>query len=156
MENADAYFVLEDLQKLQRYEGDTLQNVHYFIWFNPGKERDEPVVRFLYAVELIFEETGSLILRAGDHQPCLEIIEAAELVEKAEQVRRMHDKIIIQQHVAAAYPLWEKAIGEVLDSIMLSNDGSGKYYNDAMVFSFPTIEIVLDLHKQEGLAVTKL
>ena len=68
----------------------------------------------------------------------------------------MHDKIIIQQHVAAAYPLWEKAIGEVLDSIMLSNDGSGKYYNDAMVFSFPTIEIVLDLHKQEGLAVSKL
>ena len=64
MENAGAYFVLEDLQKLQRYEGDTLQNVHYFIWFNPGKERDEPVVRFLYAVELIFEETGSLILRA--------------------------------------------------------------------------------------------
>ena len=155
MEDTAAFFDLNNLQDLQRYEGDTLENVHYYIWFNPGKERDEPNVRFLYAVELVFEEAGSLLLRAGDQQPCIEIIEAGVLVEKAEQVRQLHEKIIIHQHVAAAFPLWELAVGERLEAILLSNDGTGRYYNDAMVFSFPSVAILLDLHKSEGLAVSR-
>jgi hypothetical protein len=147
-------FTLDELRTFQRFEGQVLTDLNYYLWVNPG-DTGEAVYRFLYFLEMIFDSNESLLLTSGDDSTAIRIGEAAELVETAKKLQALHKKIIIQRISAGALPLWKPAIGTTLRAIRLTKNEEGLYLNDALLLDFDVQAVVVQLNPQaDGLQIT--
>lgn len=145
-------FTLEELQVLQSFEGQALAAVNYYLWLNLAEGEDLPY-RFLYFLELIFENGDSLLLSSGEDSEAIRVSDAETLVNTARQLQELHGKVTIQRVSAGALPLWEPALGKTLAAIRLSKNEEGFYYNDSLLLDFDTLAILVRLSGKEGLEV---
>lgn len=143
-------FSLEELQVFQSFEQQTLVDVNYYLWLN-NTQPDVPPLRFLYAVELIFDRDGSLLLSSGEDSTAIQIIAAEALLKTARALQTLHRQVTIQRVHAGAFPLWEMAVGQILQSVRLSRHESGFYLNDALVLDFGEKQLLLQLSPKDGL-----
>ncbi len=143
-------FRLEELQILQSFENQLLVDINYYIWLNQSGETNTPQ-RFLYTLELIFENAGALLLSSGEDSEAIRLIEAEELLETATRLQQLHGKSIIQRVSAVAQPTWRDSVGQVLRDIRLSKNEAGLFLNDALLLDFGDKRILVRLSEREGL-----
>ncbi len=145
-------FRLEELEQMQTFENQTLEQVNYYFWINQS-EVDAPTYRFLYFLELVFADLRSLLLTSGEDSEAIRVSSAEALVKTADALRALHNKIVIQRVAAENFPLWEGIQGKVLTAIQLSKNEQGLYMNDALLLIFDAQKILVRLSRQEGLEV---
>jgi len=145
-------FQMEALSEFQSFEGFTLANVVYYLWLNQGGEASQPY-RFIYYVELVFEENRALLLSSGEDSAAIQLGTAEELVETAKRLQELHGVVGIQRVQAGNFPLWQPALGQVLQAFRLSKHPSGFYYNDAVVLDFGKTQIMISIGAKEGLEI---
>lgn len=144
-------FRIEELEVFQSLEGQTLVNVNYYLWLNQAETEGVAPMRFLYAMELLFDSNESLILSSGEDSAAIRLIDAASLLQTAKQLQDLHGKVLIQRISALAQPLWEAVVGKVLEAIHLSKSEAGLYHNDALLLDFGSKRIMLNISAREGL-----
>lgn len=145
-------FRLEELEVLQAAEGKVLEDVQYFLWLNRF-EGEQPPLRFLYAVELVLENSPSLVVVADEEEPGLRVVDAESLIQTARDLQTLHGQISLQQVHAGAFPLWESVAGTFLEAVRLTREENGLYLNDALLLDFNQHRILVTLAEKEGLAV---
>jgi hypothetical protein len=146
-------FRLDELRDLQSAEGFTLADCNYYLWLNRNENDPEAApLRFLYALELIFEEGETLLLSSGEDSEAIRLISEAELVKTAEQLRTLQGYLSIQRVNVGTIPLWQPCIGKHL-VVRLSRHESGLFLNDALLLDFAGNGILLGL-ASEGLSVS--
>lgn len=143
-------FSLEEIQLLQSFEKQTLDNVNYYIWHNQPEAGVMPH-RFLYALELIFDTGESLLLSSGDDSEAIRLLTAERLVETAHHLQRIHGKPVMQRVAAGIQPLWREVVGKLLQHIRLSRNEAGLFLNDALLLDFGDHRILVRLSEREGL-----
>ena len=146
-------FRLEELEVFQSYENHVLIDVDYYIWLNHGEPEALPY-RFLFYLELIFENKGTLLLTSGEDSTAIRVGEAEALVKTARELQKLHDRITIQRVNAGNFPLWQPAVGRHLTAIRLSKNEQGLYSNDALLLDFGEPRILVHLNPKEGLGLT--
>ncbi len=134
-----------DLELFQLFESRVLQTVNYYLW------PSNPAAAMLYALELYFDNGETLLLSSGEDSESIQVISVEALVETARKLQEIHGQAILQRMVANAQPLWNGAVGEVLEAIQLSRHERGLYRNDALLFDFGKKKILLQLSQKEGL-----
>ena len=112
-------FRLEELDAFQTVENQVLVDVNYYLWLNQA-EADEAPYRFLYYLELVFDEQPPLLLTSGDDSEAIRVSDAGALLKTADALRRLHGKVIIQRVNAGNLPLWQPLIGQTLNAVRLS------------------------------------
>lgn len=147
-------FRMEELEQFQSFENQALVDVNYYLWLNQAEGEEDTPLRFLYALELLFESNEALMLSSGEDTTAIRLINAASLVDTAKQLQALHGKVLIQRISAGAQPLWQGAIGKVLEGINLSKNEEGLYHNDALLFDFGNKRILLRLSEREGLELS--
>jgi len=145
-------FGLEELETFQSFESQLLADVNYYLWLNQADDGAIPY-RFLYTLELVFDSNDSLLLSSGEDSEAIRVITAETLLETARQLQRLHGKISIQRISAGAQPLWQPAIGKILEGIRLSRNDAGLYLNDALLLDFGKRRILVQLSEKEGLEI---
>jgi len=143
-------FRLEELQILQSFENQLTADANYYLWLNRPQEGSAPQ-RFLYALELVFDNAGSLLLSSGEDSEAIRLIEAEELVETARRLQQLHGQAVIQRVPAGGQPLWRGFIGKTLSGIRLSRNEAGLFLNDALLLDFGERRILVRLAEREGL-----
>jgi hypothetical protein len=146
----DGCFSLEALEVFQSFEGKILNTVNYYLWVNDTEKEASPY-RFLYFLELIFEEHETLLLTSGEDSTALQISTASELVDTANALRELNNRISIQRILANPHVLWTEIIGSTLESINLSPNEEKYYMNDSLMLDFGKKQIIVQLSKREGL-----
>ena len=144
-------FRMEELEIFQSFENQVLVDINYYLWLNQAESEAETPLRFLYALELVFDSNETLLLSSGEDTEAIRLIDAASLVDTARQLQALHGKVLIQRVSAVAQPLWQGAAGKLLEGIHLSRNEAGLYRNDAMLFDFGSKRILLQLSEREGL-----
>ncbi|MBK8429013.1 MAG: hypothetical protein IPL27_25035 [Lewinellaceae bacterium] len=144
-------FRMEELEIFQSFENQTLVDVNYYLWLNQAETEDGIPLRFLYALELLFESNESLMLSSGEDSAAIRLIHAESLVNTARQLQELHGKVLIQRVSAVAQPLWEGVAWKVLEAIHLSRNEAGLYHNDAVLLDFGSKRILVRLSEREGL-----
>ncbi len=145
-------FRLEELEQLQSFENQALDEVNYYFWINQAEQETAPY-RFLFFLELIFGDQRSLLLTSGEDSETIRVSDAEELVKTAEALRALHGKIVIQRVVATSFPLWTGVQGKTLAGIRVSKNEQGLYANDALLLDFTEQKILVRLSAREGLEV---
>jgi len=135
----------------QSFETQILVDVNYYLWLNQAESEAEVPLRFLYALELLFESNESLMLSSGEDSASIRLIHAESLLNTARQLQALHGKVLIQRVSAVAQPLWQGVSGKMLEAIHLSRNEAGLYHNDAMLLDFGSKRILLRLSEREGL-----
>lgn len=143
-------FSLEEIQLLQSFEQQSLDNVQYYIWHNQAEAGTMPH-RFLYALELIFDSGEPLLLSSGDDSEAIRMLTAENLVETAGRLQRLHGKPVIQRFSAGVQPMWRDVTGKTLQHIRLSRNEAGLYLNDAVLLDFGDHRMLVRLSEREGL-----
>ena len=145
-------FLLEEIQALQSFEQQILDNVNYYIWHNQPEAGAQPH-RFLYALELVFDSGESLLLSSGDDSEAIRLLTAENLVSIARRLQDMHGKPVVQRIVAGVQPVWRDVVGSVLQHVRLGRNEAGLYLNDALLFDFGEHRVLTRLSEREGLLV---
>ncbi|MEO6038763.1 MAG: hypothetical protein ABIQ93_10140 [Saprospiraceae bacterium] len=145
-------FRLEELEEMQTFEKQVLAQVNYYFWINPSTA-DDPPYRFLFFLELVFEDERSLLLTSGEDTEAIRVSSAEALVKTAEALRVLQEKIVIQRVAAETFPLWADVQRKTLAAIQLSKTEQGLYANDALLLDFGEQQILVQLSRQEGLEV---
>jgi len=148
-------FRIEELQVFQSFEGQLLTDVNYFLWVNHLQE-GQAFLRFLYALELIFEGDETLLLTSGEDSEAIHISSPAELVKTAEVLRTLHNALTIQRFHAGSLPLWLPVMDKPLETIRLSKNEAGFCYNDALVLDFDEKRILIRLSDKDGLELGEM
>lgn len=144
-------FRIEELETFQSFENQTLVEVNYYLWLNQPGDEEDTALRFLYALELLFESNETLMLSSEEDTAAIRLIDAGSLVDTAKQLQELHGKVLIQRISAGAQPLWQGAVGKILEGIHLSRNEQGLYHNDAMLFDFGSKRVLLRLSERDGL-----
>ncbi len=145
-------FPLEALQAFQRVEACALIDVNYYLWLN-NTEADKPPYRFLYCLELVFDQQGALLLSSGEDTTAIRIISAETLIKTARDLQKLHNQVSIRRVNCADFPLWQPAVGAALQAVRLSRNDDGYYLNDALVLDFGARCILVGLNEGDGLAL---
>lgn len=143
-------FRLEDLEVFQSCEHRVLADVNYYLWLNRGSADSAPM-RFLYCLELVFEEIPPLLLSSGDDSEGIVALAPEALIKTAQRLQTLHRQVSIQRVSAGAFPLWQPAVGQPLEGIRLSRHESGLYLNDALLLDFGERQIVVQVGLNDGL-----
>ena len=138
-------FKQSELEMFQSFEIQVLHTVNYYRW------RSETEYAFLFALELYFENGETLLLSSGESSDAIRIIPAQSLVDTARKLQEMHGKTVIQRLIANTQPLWQGAVGVILQGIQLSRHEGGLYRNDALLFDFGAHKIAVQLSQKDGL-----
>ena len=146
-------FRIGDLQALQSFENHLLADVNYYLWLNRAGDSNEVVFRFLYFLELVFEDAGSLLLTSGEDSTAIRVSDAETLLHTASGLQNLHGQVSIQRLNAGAFPLWQPAIGKNLAAINLPRHENGLYANDALQLDFGSHQLVIQLSRNEGLEI---
>lgn len=145
-------FRWEELEALQGFETQQLADVNYYFWLNRPDDSDDTPLRFLFYLELVFDQS-SLLLTSGEDSTAIRLGTAEALVKTAGELQKLHGKITIQRVAAGSFPLWQPAVGQALGAIRLSRNEAGLYLNDALVLDFEVCQIIVRLGRHDGLAV---
>lgn len=145
-------FRLEDLETLQSFENQTLRDVNYYLWLNRA-EAGAPPLRFLYALELVFEQPEALLLSSGEDSEAIRLIAPETLIDTARRLQTLHGRVSVQRVSAGAFSLWQPVVGRTLEGIRLSKSENGLYLNDMLLFDFGFRRILVQLGAKEGLEV---
>jgi hypothetical protein len=143
-------FSLEALEVFQSFEGQILETVNYYLWVNEVGNDASPF-RFLYFLELIFEQNETLILTSGEDSTNITITTAADLVDTANKLRDLNNRISIQRVLANPHQLWMDVIGTPLESINLTPNEEKYYLNDSLMLDFGQKKIIIQLSQRDGL-----
>lgn len=146
-------FTLSELETFRELEGHALADVNYYLWLNTAAGA-ESQFRFLYFLELLFEDAPALLLSSGEDSASIQVSSPEILLKTAETLRGLNGKISIQRVNAAPFPLWENTIGKPLEAIRLSKNEDGLYLNDALLLDFGFRQVLVCLAETEGLAVS--
>ena len=144
-------FRIEELEMFQSFENQTLVDVNYYLWLNQAITEDDIPLRFLYALELLFESNESIESLIFSNIASIRLINAESLVTTARQLQELHGKVLIQRVSAVAQPLWLDVAGKMLDAIHLSRSEAGLYHNDAVLLDFGDKRILVRLSERDGL-----
>lgn len=145
-------FRLEELKAFQTFEQQSLVDVNYYLWLNRVETGEAPL-RFLYVLELIFEQPEALLLSSGEDSAAIGIITPEALVKTAGQLQTLHGRVSVQRVSAGAFPLWQPVIGHPLAGIRLSKTEQGLYLNDALLLDFGIRKVVVQLGMKDGLEI---
>lgn len=146
-----AFFSQEEIERFQSLEGSVLTAVNYFIWINPDNNQQ----KFLYCLELLFNEDDSLLLIADEDENSIRIISIADFVAKAAMLREQSGGItVIQQANPSAIEPWKAVVGLLLIGIRLSAGERGLYTNDVLLLEFVSKGVVIAANDRGGLFVT--
>lgn len=148
-------FRMEELEQFQSFESQILVDINYYLWLNQAESEDAVPLRFLYAIELLFDSNESLMLSSGEDTEAIRLINAESLVTTAKQLQELHGKVLIQRVSAVAQPIWQGAAGKMLEAIHLSRNEAGLYHNDAVLLDFGSKRILLSLSQTEGLELAE-
>ncbi len=146
-------FRIDELQALQSFEHHLLADVNYYLWLNRAGDSSEIVYRFLYFLELIFEDNGSLLLTSGEDSTAIRVSDAEMLLHTARELQNLHSQVSIQRLNAGAFPLWQPAIGKNLAAINLPRHENGLFANDALQLDFGSHQLIIQLSQNEGLEI---
>lgn len=144
-------FRLEDLKVFQSFESQMIADVNYYFWLNRAEGSDALPYRFLYFLELLFEDMEPLLLSAGEDSLAIRISNAQDLVQTARELQTLHGRVSMQRVNAGSFPLWQPVIGKVLEAIHLPRHENGLYANDALQLDFGERRIIVQLAQREGL-----
>jgi hypothetical protein len=145
-------FRLEELQAFQSIEQQSLVDVNYYLWLNHANAAETPA-RFLYVLELIFDQPEALLLSSGEDSDAIGIIAPEALIKTAGQLQTLHGRVSVQRVNAGALPLWQPVLGRKLDGIRLSRKENSLYLNDVLLLDFGSRKIVVQLSMKDGLEV---
>lgn len=140
-------FRQSEVAAFQTFENQILQTVNYYVW------RSNPKSAFLYALELFFENGGTLLLSSGESSEAIRIITPEALVQTARKLQDLHGEALIQRIVASIQPIWREVIGSTLREILLTRHETGLYSNEALLLDFDKKQIFLELSEKDGLEV---
>jgi len=144
----DGHFTLAELQVFQRAENATLEGVDYYIWLDT--EAEQPVWKFLLAIELRMGAAGSVIISAGEDTDAIRVIQQEELLKTASALYRVHGKPVIQRASRDHQAPWTTVMNNVLQAVRLSKSEEGHYLNDAMMLDFGETGLVIALNQERG------
>lgn len=144
----DGHFTLAELQIFQRAENATLEGVDYYIWLDT--EAEQPVWKFLLAIELRMGAAGSVIISAGEDTDAIRVIQQEELLKTASALYRVHGKPVIQRASRDHQAPWTAVMNNVLQAVRLSKSEEGHYLNDAMMLDFGETGLVIALNQERG------
>jgi hypothetical protein len=147
-------FSLEELEVFQSFSGHILETVNYYLWVNKVGDESSPY-RFLYFLELIFEGNETLILTSGEDSMAITISSASELVEAANSLREINNRISIERILANPYQIWTDVLGKQLESINLTPNEEKYYLNDGLMLDFGFKQIIVQLSQREGLEIVQ-
>ena len=143
-------FRQEEVEAFQSFENQCLTGINYYLWLSLTEST--PTVRFLFALELIFDSETSLLISAGEDSEAIRVIPASALLETATRLKQLHGQPIIQRLARDGQSIWADVVGKKLDGIQLARHENGLYLNDAMVLHFDSTHIVVELPEAgEGL-----
>ncbi|MFM7401595.1 MAG: hypothetical protein ACKO4W_11885 [Bacteroidota bacterium] len=144
----DGHFTLAELQIFQKAENTTLEGVDYYIWLDT--EAEQPVWKFLLAIELRMGAAGSVIISAGEDTDAIRVIQQEELLKTAAALFRIHGKPVIQRASRDHQAPWNGVINNILQAVRLSKSEEGHYLNDAMMLDFGETGLVIALNQEGG------
>ncbi len=147
-------FRLEEIEAFQAAEGQVLSDVNYYLWLNTAEPGEAPY-RFLFYLELVFEDSSSLLVTSGDDSEAIRVSTAEALIETAARLRTLHNKVSIQRVNAGSLPIWQPAAGRTLEAVRLSRNDRQLYQNDAFLLDFGAHGVLVHLAEKEGLAVSR-
>lgn len=146
------FFKLDELDIFRSFEDQVLADVNYYLWLNRGTADSAPF-RFLYTLELVFEQPEALLLSSGEDSEAIRVISPETLIKTARALQTLHGQVSVQRINAGSFPLWQPVIGGSLEAIRLTKDENGLYLNDALLLDFGLRKILVQLSQQEGLEV---
>lgn len=145
-------FRQEEAERFLDFENQKLEAVNYYLWRTNAEYGTRSAESgFLYALEMQFGHGEMLLLSSGESSESITIITAETLVETARKLQELHSETLMQRFSANAQPLWQGAVGAVLQGIRLSKHEDGLYRNDALLLDFEEKKIVVQLGKKAGL-----
>jgi hypothetical protein len=147
-------FSLEALEVFQSFEGQILETINYYLWVNKVGDEASPY-RFLYFLELIFGGNETLILTSGEDSMAIAISTAGELVENANKLREINNRISIERILANPYQIWTDVLGAKLESINLTPNEEKYYLNDGLMLDFGFKQIIVQLSQSDGLEIVQ-
>jgi hypothetical protein len=145
-------FQLAEIATLKTFEGQTLEEVNYYFWFNAEK----PDSRFLYYLELLFANEGALLLTSGEESAAIRVCDAVTFIKRAGELQQQNGgQASIQRVGATASSVWQPTVDKPLEAIRLSTNDEQLYLNDALLFDFGAghSSILVALNPQGGLSV---
>lgn len=145
-------FRLEELEAFQSFENQLLSDVNYYLWLNRAEAGEAPF-RFLYVLELVFEQPEALLLSSGEDSEAIRVISPETLIDTARGLQTLHGRVSVQRVSAGAFPLWQPVLGRTLEGIRLSKKDDGLYLNDMLLLDFGSRRIMVQLGLKEGLEV---
>jgi hypothetical protein len=148
-------FSQAEITALTAFEGQILTGVNYYLWLD--LEAGNGAYRFLYALELLFASGETLLLSAGEDTEAIRVISAETLIQTAKKLHELHGQPTIQRLIRDGQGVWAAATGQTLRSIQLARSEEGLFLNDALMLSFDTTSIVVELPDAgEGLEIREL
>lgn len=144
----DGHFTLSELEIFRQVENATLEGVDYYIWLDT--EAEQPVWRFLLAIELRMGEAGSVIVSAGEDTDAVRVIQQEELLKTAAALYKIHGKPVIQRASRDHQIPWNGLINSTLQAIRLSKSEEGYYLNDALMLDFGDTGLIIALNQDGG------
>lgn len=145
-------FRLEELETLQSFENQALRDVNYYLWLNRAEAGSAPL-RFLYALELVFEQPEALLLSSGEDSEAIRLIAPETLIDTARRLQTLHGRVSVQRVSAGAFSLWQPVVGRTLEGIRLSKTENGLYLNDMVMLDFGFRRVMVQISGKEGLEV---
>ncbi len=137
----DPVFQPEEVIALHQAEGHALTNVLYYLWLNTFDE--ERPFRFLYFLEMTFDDGQSILLTSGEDSASIRLSTAEALVQTAADLRDLHGKVTIMRSRAGILPVWQDVLGKKLEAIRVSKNENGEYLADAIVLDFGPENLIL-------------
>lgn len=144
----DGHFTLSELEIFRQVENATLEGVDYYIWLDT--EAEQPVWRFLLAIELRMGEAGSVIVSAGEDTDAVRVVQQEELLKTAAALYKIHGKPVIQRASRDHQIPWNGLINSTLQAIRLSKSEEGYYLNDALMLDFGDTGLIIALNQDGG------
>ena len=148
-------FRLEELERFQSLESQTLDNINYYLWLHSAPSGRELNQGILYFLELIFEHHDPLYLTCGEDSTAIQVSDEATLLDTAARLQSLHGQPTIQRIRANTSLLWQPLIGKTLTAIHLARHENGLYANNALKLDFGDSQIVVQLAQKEGLEIVK-
>ncbi len=144
----DGHFTLSELEIFRQIENATLEGVDYYIWLDT--EAEQPVWRFLLAIELRMGEAGSVIVSAGEDTDAVRVVQQEELLKTAAALYKIHGKPVIQRASRDHHIPWNRQINSTLQAVRLSKSEEGYYLNDALMLDFGDTGLIIALNQDGG------
>ncbi len=144
----DGHFTLSELEIFRQIENATLEGVDYYIWLDT--EAEQPVWRFLLAIELRMGEAGSVIVSAGEDTDAVRVVQQEELLKTAAALYKIHGKPVIQRASRDHQIPWNGLINSTLQAVRLSKSEEGYYLNDALMLDFGDTGLIIALNQDGG------